>query len=181
MATKTLARRPDQHVGEQVKKARKSKGWLQSDLVNRLHKLGATNWRQTKITKIENGETKRLSLADTLELAAALGVQPAHLLTPDDGEVALMPGVTLPASNLRMWLRGFLPLYTEEEKDYFTGALVPANEWREFVAGVEYAGLYAVGPEVSISTRTTPDREEWKRELEARRAKLREEETSHAS
>jgi transcriptional regulator with XRE-family HTH domain len=175
------AQRPDQYVGKQVRIARVSKGWHQSDLVAKLEELGYTQWRQSKVAKIENGEVKRLALDDVLALTAALGVQLAHLLTPEQGDVALTARVTAPAANVRMWLRGFLPLYPENEKSYFTGALVPENEWRDFVRGVEYAGLYAVGPEVAILTRTTPEREAWKEELSERRATLRAEETRDAS
>ena len=131
---KTLARHPDEYVGKQVEKARKSRGWRQADLVNRLHELGATNWRQTKITKIEKGQTKRLALADTLELAAALGVKPAHLMTPTEGDVELTPKLRFDGLKFKMWLSGQEPLFPEDDRTYTAGALVPEEEWLHLVS-----------------------------------------------
>jgi transcriptional regulator with XRE-family HTH domain len=155
VSAKPTPKRTDQHLGEQVKIARKSKGWLQSDLANRLRELGFTGWRQSKVAKIENGETKRVSLEDALALAVALGVQPAHLLAPKDGVVEIVPKLAVPAHAFRMWLRGHAAFRQEDEKDYFTGALVPEQEWREFTTGVSYAGKFVVGEGVAIVTSTT--------------------------
>jgi transcriptional regulator with XRE-family HTH domain len=134
VAAEPLVRRPDQYVGERVKAARQDRGWRQADLVDRLHQLGATSWIQTKITKIENGGknggTKRLALADVLELAAALGVQPALLLSPADGDVQVAPKLRCSAAEFRSWLRSEKPLDPADERIYSTGKLVPDDEWR---------------------------------------------------
>jgi transcriptional regulator with XRE-family HTH domain len=139
MPTKTTARRPDQYIGEQVEKARKSRGWRQIDLVNRLHELGATHWRQTKITKIERGQTKRIALADTLELAAALGVKPAGLMTPNEGDVELTPKLRRDGLRFKQWLSGNEPLFPEDKRNYEAGALVSDAEWLHFVSTLSSA------------------------------------------
>src|SRR6266487_176214 len=66
------AKSASEYVGEQVFKARKSKGWTQTDLAARLVELGDPSWRQTKIAKIEKGAVVRIPLDDVLALAAAL-------------------------------------------------------------------------------------------------------------
>jgi transcriptional regulator with XRE-family HTH domain len=128
------AKRPDQYVAEQVRRAREGKRstdtdkqWRQEDLVARLVELGYTNWRQSKVAKIERGDVKRLALDDVIALAAALGVQPAHLLV-GDGDVEVAPKLTRSASDFRDWLRGTRPLADGEERFYFLGPLVPDEE-----------------------------------------------------
>ncbi len=103
---KSTAKRPGEYVAEQVKIARQSKGWKQSDLVARLEELGFTHWRQSKVAKIESGEVKRLALEDALALAAALGVQLPHLLAPPDSVVEIAPKVKRSALEFRQWVRG---------------------------------------------------------------------------
>jgi transcriptional regulator with XRE-family HTH domain len=158
------ARWPHEYIGEQVKTARKGRGWLQSDLASRLNELGFANWRQSKVAKLENGEMKRIALDDVLALAVALAVQPQYLLSPTDddpeaeGDVRLTLKVTLPATQFRQWLRGELPLFGEDGKNYFAGALVPVPVWREMWKNAEWAGLHALGPDVAGATRTSLER-----------------------
>ena len=136
MPTKANAKRPDQYVGKQVRIARESKRWKQSELVTRLEELGFTHWRQSKIAKIENGETKRLALEDAIALAVALGVQLPHLLAPDGLDVELAPKLRCSSVEFRQWTRGYRPLRPEDEKTYYAGALVPDDEWRQHRASL---------------------------------------------
>jgi transcriptional regulator with XRE-family HTH domain len=147
MPTKTTAPRPDECVGERLRTARKDRGWRQADLVEQLHKLGATGWRQTKITKIENGDTKRLALSDVLELAAALGVQPALLISPAEADVQVTPKLRTSAADFRAWLRSERPLDPARERDYRTGKLIPEDEWRNVTIGGARAEAAAVARE----------------------------------
>jgi transcriptional regulator with XRE-family HTH domain len=163
-----------ENVGEQVLKARKSRGWTQADLAASLADLGFTGWRQTKVAKIEAGAVARVSLDDVLALAAALDVQLAHLLAPDGAGVAIAPKLALSPPDFRAWVRGHRPLSPEADRNYFFGPLVPEEEWREFVAGVGAAGRAIVGGGVSITTDTTPvEREASKQESERRRQRRR--------
>jgi transcriptional regulator with XRE-family HTH domain len=131
MARQQPAKTPDQYIGRRVEIARRDREMRQSDLVERLHDLGETQWRQTKISKIEKGQTQRISLADVIALAAALGVQPALLLSPDDGtEVQVTPKFRCSAADFRAWLRSDRPLWPEDDRVYKGGKLVPDNEWR---------------------------------------------------
>lgn len=104
-----MTKRPEQVVAEQVRRARTEHGIRQSELVARLESLGATGWRQSKIAKIERGDVKRLTLGETLELAAALGVQPSRLLTGED-EIAVAPKLVVDADAVRDWIEGRKPL-----------------------------------------------------------------------
>ncbi len=124
------AKRPDQFVGEQVKRARVARSWKQSDLVDRLTELGFTQWRQSKVAKIESGEVKRLALEDVIALAAALSVQPLDLLAPRDAMVEVAPKVVLNRDHFDMWMKGSLPLSQEAEvrRQYALNALRPDDE-----------------------------------------------------
>jgi transcriptional regulator with XRE-family HTH domain len=157
MPGESAARRPAQIIGERVRLARRSRDWLQSDLAGRLEALGSPGWRQSKVAKLEKGEVKRVSLDEVLALAAALGVQLSHLLTPDEGDVEIAGKVIRPAREVRHWLRGFAPLFPEDEKNYFTGALVPPDEWRDFVKGVGRAGAAVVSPGAVFQTDSADD------------------------
>jgi transcriptional regulator with XRE-family HTH domain len=105
-------KRAGEAVGEQVRIARESLRWTQEDLAARLGKIGAHGWRQSKIAKIERGEVKRLTLDDTLELAAALGVQPNRLMAGKSG--VTIAGQTIGQHELLQWLEGERPLRAED-------------------------------------------------------------------
>lgn len=143
MTEKSIAKGPDQHVVEQVRKARESKRWKQKDLADRLTDLGFKGWRQTKVAKFENGEIKRLALGDVLALAAALEVKPVHLLAGED-EVEISPKLTRTGSAFRDWVRGTQPLNpdnSDEARSYFMGPLLPADEAREIAVALQKAAM----------------------------------------
>jgi transcriptional regulator with XRE-family HTH domain len=146
----TAARRPDEYIGERLLLARKGRDWLQADLVRELHRLGFTQWWQSKVAKIERGETKRLALEDLLALAAALGVQPALLLSPADGDVQVAPKLRRSAEDFRAWLRSDKPLRPEDERTYVSGNLVPDDEWRSVTIRGEAARATARGNEGKV-------------------------------
>jgi transcriptional regulator with XRE-family HTH domain len=123
------AKTASEYVGDQVLKARKSKGWTQADLAAHLVELGDPSWRQTKVAKIEKGAVRRIPLDDVLALAAALDVQVPHLLAPDGAEIAVAPKLNLSPDDFRAWLRGTKPLGPGADRSYFAGALVPDSEW----------------------------------------------------
>jgi transcriptional regulator with XRE-family HTH domain len=133
------ARRVEQYLGEQVRLARQSKGWKQSDLADRLAELGYRNWRQSKIAKLENGEVKRPTIDDVFGLALALGVKPVHLMTPTVGAIELTPEQRFDGFLFKRWLTGHEPLFPEDERTYYAGALVPEDEWRYFARELRMA------------------------------------------
>lgn len=127
--TSPRAKSASEYVGDQVLKARKSKGWTQADLAARLVELGDASWRQTKVAKIEKGAVVRIPLDDVLALAAALDVQFPHLLAPDGAEIAIAPKLKRNPEDFRAWLRGLKPLSPGADRIYFAGPLVPDSEW----------------------------------------------------
>jgi transcriptional regulator with XRE-family HTH domain len=147
MPAKVSAKRPDQYVAEQVKLARESRRWKQSDLVARLEELGFTNWRQSKVAKIENGEVKRLVLDDVLALALALGVQVPHLLVAEAAEaVEVAPKLKCSPIDFRLWLRGEWPLVPEDERTFYLGALVPDSDAKRILSAADEAGELVLTP-----------------------------------
>jgi transcriptional regulator with XRE-family HTH domain len=143
---KARAKRPDQYIGERVEAARKDRSWRQADLVERLHELGFTQWRQSKVAKIENGETKRLTLEDTLALALALGVQLPFLLTPAEGDVEAAPKLGCTPDVFRLWLRGEWPLIAADERVFYMGALVPDSDAKRILTAADKAGQLVLTP-----------------------------------
>jgi transcriptional regulator with XRE-family HTH domain len=101
------AARPAEVVASRVVEARKSRGWKQTDLAQELARLGYPKSRST-ITKLEGGQYRNVTVDDLFAFAAALGVAPVHLLTPQDDEVpvAITAKVQLPAVIARRWIRG---------------------------------------------------------------------------
>lgn len=135
-------KRPSEYVGKRVELARKDRQWRQSDLAERLAELGFTGWRQSKIAKIENGETKRISLEDVLALALALGVKVPYLLSPagDEGKVEVAPKLACSAPDFRGWLSGYRPLIAEDERTFYLGALAPDDEATRILRVVDEVG-----------------------------------------
>jgi len=131
MPAKTKARRPADYIGERVKRARGT--MHQQDLVARLDELGFTGWRQTKITKIERGEVKRLSIDYFLALAVALSVDPVRLLLPAEGDIELTPKLRRTPIELIRWWRNSEPLIPEDRRRWWEQArnLVTEAEWRQ--------------------------------------------------
>jgi transcriptional regulator with XRE-family HTH domain len=111
----TRKRREPSHVlGDQLRDLRKIAGGLTQDqLAERLRKLGS-RLDATAIAKIETRTAKRrgVSLDEALEIAAALGISPAHLFMPRDkgAPVQIAPKLNLPGTVAREWLAGIAPL-----------------------------------------------------------------------
>jgi transcriptional regulator with XRE-family HTH domain len=144
-----MPRRPGQYVGERITIARKSRGWTQAKLAEQLNGLGTiTFWRQSKIAKIENGEAKRLALDEALELAVALGVALAYLLSPTDETEAVQvtPKLACSPVDFRRWLRGDWPLVPEDERTFYFGELVPDSEWKRRLTAADEAGELVLMP-----------------------------------
>jgi len=81
--------------------------------------LGASTDRAT-IAKIESGTKKRITLDDAVTLAAALGVNPLHLITPREAEskVRLAPKLKRDSADVRTWFVGGRPLFDEDRRYY---------------------------------------------------------------
>jgi transcriptional regulator with XRE-family HTH domain len=150
---------PSSYVGSQVRKFRKSRGWTQQRLAERLRELGAesTGWSQTKINKLERGKLTRVLVDDVFELALALDVSPLYLLTPTQpfdeqenalkvwlgGQVARWP------REVRQWIRGARPILSladyrsDEEAErghrFYLLESPPTSEWDQLVKAGEYA------------------------------------------
>lgn len=113
--------RPAQIAARRIKEARKSRGWTQEQLSERLGEVGYPKTREV-LTKLESGSYRGVSIDDMFGLAAALGVFPVHLLTPleDEATVAVTNRVQLSAAAFRDWIRGAYrpPILPDVEVDY---------------------------------------------------------------
>ena len=151
--------RASTYIGPRVRIARGA--MTQEQLVERLEHLGCTQWRQSKIAKIENGEVKRIALDDVIELAAALGVQLSNLLAPELGYVEITPTVRVEAWQFRRWFEGQRPIEEDDARIYFTGPLVPGEDWLEFTRynhnpAEGYTHLDPLPPQTLDPSRATP-------------------------
>lgn len=116
-------------------------------LADRIAAIGS-RLDHSQLQRIENGT--RLSLTDFLAIAAALGVDPRDLLSPETGaagpvsgpggvpsyarRVALTPGndehprLEVYAGSLRLWLAGGWPLRDHDDRLRFFHDHAPADE-----------------------------------------------------
>jgi transcriptional regulator with XRE-family HTH domain len=131
----TAPLRPSQALGEQLRRARRERGWRQEDLVARLGEIGASGWRQSKVAKIERGEVKRITLDEALELAIALGVRPARLFSTDAG-VAVTDETIVTSEGFRAWLQGRLPPSEGEESEWVYYTCLAPDEVRSEIIGL---------------------------------------------
>lgn len=75
------------HLGANVQRLRKSRGWSQQQLANAVNRqvateFGARSWQQPTVAKIESRTTRRtVTVTEALALAAALGVSLDELVT----------------------------------------------------------------------------------------------------
>jgi transcriptional regulator with XRE-family HTH domain len=98
--------RASQVFGKRLKDLRRHRDMTQAQLAALMSELGFDKMSKTTLVRIERGEGERgLSLDEALGFAAALGAQPAFMLTPREGvEVALTSKHRTDASRIRGWL-----------------------------------------------------------------------------
>jgi transcriptional regulator with XRE-family HTH domain len=107
MRTKSpQAIRPARLFGERVRTARDRQRLSLAELSAKTARLGK-KLDSSMIARIERGET-RAALEHVMLLAAALGVAPVHLITPqsDDTTLYVAPKFKVPAPSARAWVRG---------------------------------------------------------------------------
>lgn len=105
-----MSNTPSELLGKNLTMLRTRRRWSQRELVERLQALGgdATKWSPSKMTKTESG-TRRATIDELFELAAALEVSPLYLITwEDDVQVTHRDRAT--AEQFRMWVRCYRPL-----------------------------------------------------------------------
>lgn len=104
----------------QVRKVRQALGLSQQELAERLTALNGHVDRVT-VVRTESG-ARGVSIDEAILYAAALGVSPVKLLTPDpaDEMVAIAPHLEVPARRARRWLRGKEPLPGQNEETFYT-------------------------------------------------------------
>ena len=126
-------KRPSEVFAEQIRLQRGRKGWTQKQLAARLAKLGFVV-HQTTIGKWEAGE-RRISLDEALAISVALDVGPVHMIAGSYSDAAFTrPTIVLSSKStavsprqMRMWLRGQLALWGQDERRYYTE--VARDEW----------------------------------------------------
>jgi transcriptional regulator with XRE-family HTH domain len=129
----TVAKRPSEVFAEQMRIQRARKGWTQKQLAARLATLGF-GVHHTTVGKWESAE-RRISVDESLAISIALDVAPAHMLAGSYSERTVRrPRIALSrktppvsARQLRLCIRGQLPLWGQDERRYFSE--VAPDEW----------------------------------------------------
>ena len=118
---------PTQVVAQEVKRARRRRGWSAQTLANRCAEVGAVALNHTAITNIENGRRERIGVDELMVLAYVLALPPVQLLVPlgTADEVAILPTVTLPTTTALAWIEGYEPPMTSDRQAR------EVKEWRE--------------------------------------------------
>lgn len=91
----------------------------QQDLANRIEELGGALDR-SMIARIEGGTKRRILIDDALMVAAALGVNPLHLITPREANstVQLAPELERESIEVRSWFVGVRALFEDDARYY---------------------------------------------------------------
>jgi transcriptional regulator with XRE-family HTH domain len=108
----------EQTAARRVRYLRERLGWSQRDLADRLRNLGAPIDRAS-VARLETGK-RGLSVDEAMRLAAALNVAPVHLLVDPDGDepVQATPTDQLTPAEARDWIRGAMPLVSQDPRGY---------------------------------------------------------------
>lgn len=113
-------RRPSNVLAERLREVRDHKGWTQQGLAERLREANTTIADRATVAKIEAG-TRKVTLDETLWLAAVLDVAPPFLVLPTKGleHVEVLPGYAIDAASAREWFTGREPLGTTQDEEFF--------------------------------------------------------------
>jgi transcriptional regulator with XRE-family HTH domain len=121
---------PRQVFAQRMREVRNRRSWSMEELSKRLKELGL-KLNASQIAKIETG-SRDISLDEAIAIGVALWVSPLHLFIPtDEGPpVSLTPNFTKDRTDARAWVRGSLPLSTNEEdvKAYVTESPKPERQ-----------------------------------------------------
>jgi len=177
MATRTPSPTPSEVFAEEVKAARRRRGWTQQDLADALDNVGSPIDRSL----VASIETKRrgVSLDEALAFAVALGVSPSALALPRDdlGEVRLAPGLSVASGRARLWWQGAFDLGTNATRYFQDSAsdvearafeVLPEvrNIWRGAAVAIQHLGSLHKAPQYSPETATVGDWDATDRELQ---------------
>ena len=75
--------RPSETFAARLQEVRTAKGWTQQELADRLGELGRKIDRAA-LARIEHGD-RQVSIDDMMEICAALGPSPIHMIIPIAG------------------------------------------------------------------------------------------------
>ena len=112
--------RPSNVFAARLKEVRTGKGWTQQQLADQLGELGRTLDRAA-IARIEAGD-RQVSIDELIEISAALGTTPVHMIVPISGDQPLhvAPRLSVSPREARQWIRGQGPLREEDVRTYYT-------------------------------------------------------------
>ncbi len=102
--------RPSQLVAQQVRRARKRRGWSAQRLAEELQGVGLP-WDRTIIANLENGRRNAVSVEELLALSYVLAVPPVLMLVPlgEADTVNITPDLAVPPGLAHRWVLGDVP------------------------------------------------------------------------
>ena len=105
-------------LAEQVRALRAGRGWSAQRLADEMTRKGIP-WERTVVANLENGRRRFVTVTEWLVLAVVLQVAPIHLVVPPDAERFDVAGDEYDAADVRAWIRGELPLTTDDAASFF--------------------------------------------------------------
>jgi transcriptional regulator with XRE-family HTH domain len=124
---------PEDAIARGIRNARRSRGWTQQDLADRLAEIGYPLDRST-LAKLEATKKPRgISVNDALAISAALGIAPVHLFTGlGDDDITIGENLSASAVRVRWWIRGKsllpgAPGIASEESHFFRKEVPPSE------------------------------------------------------
>jgi transcriptional regulator with XRE-family HTH domain len=105
-----------------MREERERRRWSQAELARRVTDLGHP-LDNSRLSRLESGQVKKVTLDDAIAIAAALDVPPLSLLMPAYPEdVELAPKLHLPRGFAVGWMKGQIPLSREGVDSYRAAA-----------------------------------------------------------
>jgi transcriptional regulator with XRE-family HTH domain len=113
-----------------IKAARARAGLSQRDTVDRMRALGFTGWHPPTLGNVERGE-RGLRAEELLGLAYCLEITAERLMMPwpEDGDIELAPGTSLPGSGVRLTIAGVDPGLEKFSNVEFDRAVARGLRW----------------------------------------------------
>ena len=126
-----VAARPSEAFRVNMRETRTARGWSQQQLADR------AGMDQAAISRMEQEPTRRITVDEAFDVAAALGCSPAFLFVPRSSTARMsILGRSEKAPKVRAWLRG---ASLQEADTMFNASRMPPEEFlRLFPNEVSY-------------------------------------------
>jgi len=127
-------------LGYGVRVHREHRGWTQEELAGRIRQLGLESWTRPTVAAVEAG-SRKISVAELLVLALALGTSTVALLRKASPSLVLAETVEVPTGQIRRLLEGEKIEYGDMKVSEDASSWKALTEWLVEVARADGEAL----------------------------------------